>query len=66
MSVVVEVRNNALQRGAGPKPILLRGSTLTFEKLMRLYKALTGREPTDEDIKTARATWDAAQAKKVQ
>jgi hypothetical protein len=52
-------------RGKGdPKPILLRGSTLTFEKLMRLYKALTGREPTDEDLNTARATWDAGQQRK--
>jgi hypothetical protein len=39
-----------------PKLILLPGDA-TFEELTDMFRELTGREPTEEDLKEAREVW---------
>jgi hypothetical protein len=41
-----------------PERFLLRGSTITVDQLMKLYRRLTGREPTPEDMARAKAKLD--------
>jgi hypothetical protein len=41
-----------------PELFLLRGSTITVDQIMNLFRRLTGREPTPEDMTKAKAKLD--------
>jgi ketosteroid isomerase-like protein len=44
--------------GDKPELHLLRGDTLIFEDILALFRALTGREPIEQEIAEARKVWD--------
>ena len=37
---------------------LLHSNEITFENIMEMFRKLTGREPTAEEVEEARLEWD--------
>jgi hypothetical protein len=42
-----------------PELHLLHPDEITFENLLEMFRDLTGREPTPEEVEEARAEWDS-------
>jgi hypothetical protein len=47
------------QRNDKPTLHLLHPQEITFENIMEMFRKLTGREPTPEEVEEARAEWEA-------
>ena len=44
-----------------PELHLLRPNEITFENVMEMFRRLTGRDPTPEEVEEARREWEKAE-----
>jgi hypothetical protein len=51
---------NEQQQDNQPELHVLNPRTATLEDVLNLFRKLTGREPTPEEVEEARAEWDQA------
>jgi hypothetical protein len=42
-----------------PELVLIEGKDITFEDITGMFRRLTGREPTPEEVEEARQRWAA-------
>jgi hypothetical protein len=47
----------APDRDQKPTLVLMRGKHLSFDALLEMFRRLTGREPTSDDMAKVRTTW---------
>ncbi len=50
--------NEPQLRDKQPELHVLNSRTMTFEQMMDLFRRLTGREPTAQEIEEARRDWE--------